>query len=191
MNAADGPPGPWGAITMKTYLANRLGAVIAAALCCLTLPGIAQAQAKALDTGGYLKAVEEITKVMSVADQCPFAGYTVSPKFADLVVYPVVAQAVKGGMVEDIAMGMMTTAYHTAKMDENLVTLDYKVKFRSAVRANDDAATQKALKEWFTYLDGKCAAFSKMPRFNQVITAPQESGLDLFSRIKMEDLKEE
>jgi hypothetical protein len=167
--------------------AGALATALAVGFCSFAPPGVAQAQ----DTGAYLKAVDEISRVMGLAAQCPLANYTGSPELIEKAILDAVDQAVAGGMTQDRAESMMLNAYNVMQMNEKAKELDYQAKLIDAVRSRDEAAKQKALKAWFDYVDSNCAAFSKLPRFSQAIVAPQAPGFGTFSRIKMRDLNEE
>ncbi len=174
---------------MKSPRPVWAGAIMAAALCGIVLPGTAQAQA--LDTGAYLEAVQEVSVFMAVVAECPLAGYTGSAESMEQVVYDTIAQAVAGGMTHDMAESMLLNSYKLTSMNEQFEALDYKLAFERAARSGNAAATDKAARAWFDLVDGKCAELAKMPRFRPVLTAPQESGFELFKRIKTKDLAEE
>lgn len=173
---------------MKSLRPVWAGAIMAA-FCGIALPSMAQAQA--LDTGSYLKAVDEVSVFMAVVGECPLAGYTGEVASMKQVVYDTIAQAVAGGMTHDMAESMMLNAYKLTSMNEQFEALDYKLAFKRAATAGNAAETDKAARAWFDHVDGKCAALAKMPRFRPVLTAPQEPGFELFKRIKTKDLAEE
>lgn len=161
---------------MKTWITILTGAMM---VCALPVNAAA-----APDYIAFTRKIDEVSAFLSVAYLCRAAGYTI-PADKDAVekaVPPLINQAIKDGIPEDMAYGMMSASLDAGVKNATALMTDHDTKLIAAIRANDETAMMAETDVFYKYIDGRCQEYAGSPKFSGLITAPESGGYSHFIR---------
>lgn len=157
---------------MKTIVTGLASASLLA-----VLPVSASA---APDIVAFTRHVDEISVFLMTGELCKTAGYTIASDALEKTVAPTMDQAVKDGIPESTAYGMMETAMETARESEMAPVRGYMAEAEAASKVKDDKAVIAALEGYFNHIDAKCQSYLQSPEFGGLITAPTGNARERF-----------
>lgn len=159
---------------MKTVITGFAATVLLA-----VIPVSASA---APDIIAFTNRIDGVSAFLAGKDLCEAVGYTYAPQVVENTIKPTVAQAVKDGMAEDIAHGMMTSAMEAASREEIALWKDFDARHIAAAKANQLEVIRANADALYKTVDTRCAEFARSAEFKSLITAPESGGYKHFIR---------
>lgn len=157
---------------MKTAITGFAATVLLA-----VIPASASA---APDIIAFTNRIDGVSAFLAGKDLCEAVGYTYAPQVVENTIKPTVAQAVKDGMAEDMAHGMMKASLQAAAQEEITLWKEFRARSAAAGRANDPAAVRANADALYKTLDTRCGGFARSAEFKTYITAPESGGYKHF-----------
>lgn len=167
---------------MKTWISILTGAIM---LCALP------ANAAAPDYIAFTRKIDEISGFLSMVHLCRAAGYTTltDKDTVEKTVAPTINQAIKDGIPEDMAYGMMSASQDAGIKNATALLNDHDAKLVTAINAQDKTALMAETDVFYKYVDGRCQEYAGSPKFSVLITAPESDGYTHFIKWEMDRLE--
>ena len=153
---------------MKSVIAS-----LAAAGLLALLPAPASAAA---DVIAFTKRINTISAFLAAKEICQAAGYTYAPHAIENTISPAIAGAVKDGMTESMAHGMMTEALQAAADREVALWQGFAERSAAAANRGDGPGVLANADAMYDSVDAKCRGFAGSAEFKPFITAPENGG---------------
>jgi len=166
---------------MKTWISILAGAMT---LCALPV----NAATRTPDYVAFTRKINEISAFLASGMACRAAGYTVVPdeEAVNSTIAPTLAQAIKDGIPESMAYGMMDKAVNAA-VEAELADMKGRRAKAEALIENDEAL-MAAVRDFYESIDVRCQGYTRSAQFSALISAPQSDGYTHFLKWIVENL---